>query len=303
MRSFRLALVVTVALASAFPAAAQDAEDCQDHPLFTRFPGMHIAGCQASQFDLRGFPVGPKVEEGTLKAVEVEGPVRWLSYQIDEGVTPPSGLQIMRNFENAAKNAGGTIEGRYPGWCQAGYDQERMPDMGNGCTSYGLTIKFARGGKETWTFLQASEDEGSYQLTVSERQAMSQDISVNELADTLTRDGFLTLYVTFDTGKATLTPDSSKILDDAAGALKLKAELQIEVGGHTDNVGTPESNQQLSDARAKTVMAALVQRGVDGGRLTAKGYGQSVPIADNRTEDGRAKNRRVELTKRSGPAR
>ncbi|BCS32979.1 membrane protein [Luteitalea sp. TBR-22] len=281
------------------PAMAQDdAEGCKDHPLFTRMPGMYLASCSASQFDMRAFPVGAPDNDGMVKGVQVEGPVQFLSYAMKEGVTPASGLQLMRNFENAAKKAGGTIEGQWPGWCKAKYDDEHMPEMGNGCMSYGLTMKFVKGGKETWAFFMASQDEGTYALTVTQREAMKQEVSVTEMADQLTRDGFITLYVTFDTGKATLTTDSAQTLDAAAAALKAAADLKIEVGGHTDNVGTPEANLKLSDERAKAVMAALIERGVPAARLTAKGYGQTTPVADNRTEDGRAKNRRVELVKK-----
>jgi len=299
MRRISVGFAAIWLLAAAPVLAQEDAEGCKDHPLFTRFPSTHINDCQSSQFDLRKFPVGaPSKDDQTLKSVEVEGPVRWLSYQLKDGATPPSGLQIMRNFENAAKKAGGTVEGQYPGWCKAMYDQEGMPRMGNGCTSYALTLKFLRGGKETWVFLQASENDGAYLMTVSEREAMKQDVSVNELADKLTRDGFVTLYVNFDTGKATIKPDSAKTLDDAAAALKVAGALRVEVAGHTDNVGAPEANQRLSQERAQAVMAALVGRGIKTDRLTAKGYGQTTPVADNRTEEGRAKNRRVELVKK-----
>lgn len=297
----RVALaLLTVVLASS-PVAAQndDREGCKDHPLFTRFPNTHLASCETLQFDLRAFPVGPVKEDETAKTVSVEGPTQFLAYELNEGAATPSGLQIMRNYENAAKKAGGTIEGRYPGWCKGSYDESHMPDMGNGCLSYALTMRFARaGGKETWVFLQATEDEGSYYLTISDREAMKQDIAVTELMDRLNKDGFITLYVTFDTGKATITPDSAQTLDDAAAVLKAASDVRIEVAGHTDNVGTPEANMALSQARAQAVQAALVQRGVAATRLTAKGYGQTVPVADNRTDDGRAKNRRVELTKK-----
>jgi outer membrane protein OmpA-like peptidoglycan-associated protein len=295
-------LVVALALClfAAAPVLAQeDAEGCKDHPLFTRFPNMVLSDCESSQFDLRGFPVGQmKPGKDTLDSVEVEGPVQFLAYQLKEGTTPPSGLQIMRNLENAAKKAGGTIEGQWPGWCKANYDDERMPRMGNTCTSYALTMRFVKGGKETWVFLQASEREGSYQMTISEREAMKQDVAVNEIADQLNKDGFVALYVNFDTGKATIRPDSAKTLDDAAAALKTVPAMRIEVGGHTDNVGTPEANQKLSQERAQAVMAALVQRGIKADRMTAKGYGQTKPIADNRTEEGRGKNRRVELVRK-----
>lgn len=299
MRRFPAAAVALCLLFAAPAFAQEDAEGCKDHPMFTRMPGMYLSGCESSQFDLRKFPVGQPVKgEETVKTADVEGPVFWIDYALKEGSTPPSGLQIMRNFEAAAKKAGGTIEGQYPGWCKANYDPEGMPGMGNGCLSYGLTMKFLRGGKETWVFLQASESEGSYQMTISEREAMAQDVAVNELADKLAKDGFVSLYITFDTGKTTIKPDSAKLLDDAAAALKLAADLRVEVGGHTDNVGTPEANQKLSEGRAKAVMAALVERGVKADRLSAKGFGQSAPIADNRTEEGRAKNRRVELVKK-----
>lgn len=290
---------VALSLLGAAPVWAQeDAEGCKDHPLFTRFPGMHITGCDASQFDSRAFPVGPVKEGETAKPMVVEGPVQRISYGVNEGTKPPSGLQIMRNFESAAKKAGGTIEGQYPGWCKGGYDTERMPDMGNGCLSYALTLKFQRGGKETWVFLQASEDEGEYSLTVSEREAMKQDIAVNELVDKLAADGFVALYISFATGKATIEPDSLKTLDAAAAALKATGDVRIEVAGHTDNAGTADSNMRLSQQRAEAVAAALVERGVAASRLAAKGYGQTMPVADNRTEDGRAKNRRVELVKK-----
>ena len=292
-------ILVVCFLAAASVFAQEDAEGCKDHPLFTRFPNMHISECNSSQFNLRKFPVGlPNKEDQKTKSVDVEGPTEWISYELNEGATKPSGLQIMRNFENAAKKAGATVEGQYPGWCKAYYDDEGMPWMGNGCTSYGLTIKFVRSAKETWLFLQASEDDGNYLLTVSEREAMKQEISANEMADKLVKDGFLTIYVNFDTGKATITSDSSQILDDAAAAIKAAGEIKVEVAGHTDNVGAPDANQRLSEERAKAVMTALVQRGLKADQLSSKGYGQTVPVADNRTEEGRAKNRRVELVKK-----
>ncbi|MFB3815299.1 MAG: OmpA family protein [Terriglobales bacterium] len=92
-------------------------------------------------------------------------------------------------------------------------------------------------------------------------------------------------------------------MNQAAAALKSAPDLQLEVAGHTDNVGTAAANQKLSEDRAKAVLAALVARGVVASRLTARGYGQTAPIADNRTEEGRANNRRVELVKRSGMPR
>jgi outer membrane protein OmpA-like peptidoglycan-associated protein len=79
--------------------------------------------------------------------------------------------------------------------------------------------------------------------------------------------------------------------------LKQNPTLKINIEGHTDNIGGDIANQQLSESRAKSVLNALISKGTDGTRLKAKGWGQSKPIADNSTEQGRAKNRRVEISK------
>ena len=78
--------------------------------------------------------------------------------------------------------------------------------------------------------------------------------------------------------------------------LKRKDDERIELGGHTDNVGTPKNNLVLSEARANTVRNYLIEKGIDPNRVTAKGYGLTNPVADNRTAEGRALNRRTEVT-------
>lgn len=101
--------------------------------------------------------------------------------------------------------------------------------------------------------------------------------------------------VNFELNSARLTEGSIRVLDDAAATLKKHSDLKVEVAGHTDSTGDAGYNQQLSQRRAESVMRFLVSKGVDAGRLNAKGYGESSPIADNGTREGRAKNRRVEL--------
>jgi outer membrane protein OmpA-like peptidoglycan-associated protein len=103
--------------------------------------------------------------------------------------------------------------------------------------------------------------------------------------------------VNFETGKATLLPESQAILDRVAESLNNNPSVQVEVGGHTDNRGARAVNLRLSQARAFTVRAYLISKGVDGARITAQGYGPDKPVADNKTAAGRAANRRVELTK------
>lgn len=103
--------------------------------------------------------------------------------------------------------------------------------------------------------------------------------------------------VTFETDSAKLRPESREILDRVAESLRAWPEIRVEVQGHTDASGSTAHNLALSQARADAVRIHLAGRGVDPSRLTAKGYGESRPIAPNATREGKAKNRRVELVK------
>jgi OmpA-OmpF porin, OOP family len=102
--------------------------------------------------------------------------------------------------------------------------------------------------------------------------------------------------VQFETNTAVIRPESDSLLEEVAALLRTHPELlRVEVQGHTDSAGTPDFNQRLSQERAQAVMAWLVAHGVEPTRLSATGHGETVPLGDNATEEGRAKNRRVEF--------
>ena len=112
------------------------------------------------------------------------------------------------------------------------------------------------------------------------------------------KDCHVALYgVVFDFNKAVLKPESDSVLQRVQAFANKDTTLKLEVQGHTDNVGGDAYNQQLSEARSNSVVAWLVQHSVAAGRLSFKGFGKTHPVASNDNDEGRAKNRRVEIAR------
>jgi OmpA-OmpF porin, OOP family len=149
--------------------------------------------------------------------------------------------------------------------------------------------------KAIFVRLQGADDDKDAVYVTRIRVAESQ----KSIYDALTKAGrWTTQGILFDTGKWDIKPESTPTLKQIAAALKQHPELKVEIQGHTDNVGMADANLTLSQARADAVKAALSQEhGVPEGQITAKGYGDTKPAADNKTVEGRANNRRVELVK------
>ncbi len=106
---------------------------------------------------------------------------------------------------------------------------------------------------------------------------------------------FVLENVYFETGKSNLKANSFKALDDLVEILKIKSTMVVEIQGHTDNVGKDEDNLKLSQERADAVRKYLISKGITEARVSAKGYGPTMPVADNGTDTGKAKNRRTSL--------
>lgn len=252
-------------------AIAQDASGCKDHRLFTRMPNFYIQECEEKEFD------GHKFRVAIEKEIVVEGKKTYISHVIKRDAKAPSDLQILRNFENAVQKIGGKAEYR---------------------SSYDAYFSIRKDGRETWVHVHSWNDGEGYDLTIVERKAMVQEITASVMLDALNKQGFVTLYINFDTNKATIKPESKPIVDQIAVLLKNNPGLKVSVEGHTDNTGTPARNKTLSKERAQSVVQALATAGIDRKRLSAVGWGQEKPIADNRTDEGKAKNRRVEIVKK-----
>jgi outer membrane protein OmpA-like peptidoglycan-associated protein len=142
--------------------------------------------------------------------------------------------------------------------------------------------------------VNASEDEAVYLTSVRVAESET-DVMYDALA---AKGRWVTQGILFETGKANLQPESRPVLKEIASTLKKYGDLKILIEGHTDNVGAAASNLTLSDQRAAAVKAALVSDfGIDGGRITTKGFGDTKPAAPNTSATGRAQNRRVEIVK------
>ena len=127
---------------------------------------------------------------------------------------------------------------------------------------------------------------------------MKQEITANDMLNALNTDGHIALYINFDVSKATIKPESKPIVGQIVEMLKTDGALKISIEGHTDNSGTPQKNKALSEQRAQAVSEAIAGQGIDKQRLSTIGWWQHKPIAGNKTEEGKAKNRRVELVKK-----
>jgi OOP family OmpA-OmpF porin len=101
--------------------------------------------------------------------------------------------------------------------------------------------------------------------------------------------------VLFDFDRSNVKPEAGAILDRLVAFMNENKDKKATLSGHTDSVGTEAYNQRLSERRVNAVREYVVKKGVDGGRISGQGFGESKPIADNRTKEGRSKNRRVEI--------
>ena len=253
-----------------------------------------------SSFDREHMVAGDKV-------VALEGKVFRDLFPLDNPDRPYSALEFQRNYENAIRDLGGAkvnavqftdevndgfggrdaVDAHFHGTC-AGVDCENN------------TYLIRQGGKEYWILVSTGAIPLHGALVVLERKAMESKLGfldASGMKKAIDASGKVALHINFDVDKATLRPDAQPVVAEIDKLLAADPALKLSIEGHTDNTGTPAHNQQLSAARARSVLGALVGMGVDPARLSSKGFGQDRPVADNGSEAGRAQNRRVELVK------
>ena len=275
MKRLSLLFIGIVLLIPAAAFAEPDADGCKDHPLFTRMKNYYIVQCE-KKYDQALIMIDE--DPDSSKNLKPEGDKTFIKYQYEESAgKAPSYLQIRRNYQNAAKALKAKIL----------VDRERYTGM-----------QIDKSGGRIYISLELFNDGRTVNLTIVEQKAMEQEITANDMWQALQKDGFMSLYINFDTNKATIKPESAGIIDQIVALMKSQPNLKLSIEGHTDSQGTPESNKTLSLNRAKAVIKAVFEGGISASRMSAVGWGQEKPVADNRTEEGRAKNRRVEIIKK-----
>ena len=275
---------VALLAAGSIPLLAQDAEGCKDYPMFSRMPNYFINECNDKEFDFYVFFCGYK-DDGAVNT-RVEGHHTHVIYTLKEGSKAPSALQIVRNYEHALKQIHAEI-----------LYVDNAPDGSGG--NQVLTAVIKRNSNQVWFNLVGVQEAGdTYTIEIIEQEAMKQEVVANDILKSLNQDGHVALNILFDTGKSTIKPESQSIVDEIYKMLSDNIDIRVSIEGHTDNVGNPPKNKKLSEDRANAVMNALIAKGVSKSRLSSAGWGQEKPVADNGTDEGKAKNRRVEIVKK-----
>jgi len=293
-------------------SATKDVAGSKDHPMVSRFDGAVIAKYVHRDYDEIDVPV-KAIEERKLTNMTLSGRYTRIGY-----MNPASAsiAAVQKSYARALKKNGfeeifscnGKDECGYwfsPTFFRNKLESMRGPDAEEHSTSRYLLTKLSRPEGDVYVMLYVysnTYDRTRTWLFVVESEPLEEDLikvdtDADGMAKALTDEGRIALYgIHFDTGKSTIKPESKVTIDEISLLLNEQKDLKLIVVGHTDNQGEMEYNMKLSKERAKSVVDTLVNdHGISAGRLKHWGVGYMAPMATNRSEDGRAKNRRVEL--------
>jgi OmpA-OmpF porin, OOP family len=300
---------------------ADDIEGSSDHPAIGRYDGSDITYYQHSDFDEAALLQSPHDYGALLDAnkpkdrngpewLKVAGKVTQIRYSIPSG---RSSLEVYRNFEAALKSNGFqtsfscTDQECFVGRMNDPYLLGEQIDSKNGIsTAYFDKARYllAKNANGNFASILVGEDKDKVtafvEVVESGKMESGKVVGAKDMAASIKASGKIDLYgILFDSAQATIKPDSKATLAEVASLLKSNPQLRLQIIGHTDSVGGADYNMDLSLRRAASVVSALVgQYGITADRLKSSGAGLTMPVASNDTEEGKAKNRRVELKAR-----
>jgi OmpA-OmpF porin, OOP family len=320
MRSLVFGAIAAIVVLA--PAAAQDVPGSADHPLIPRYEGSEIVRYETEAFTDHRMLTSEVQASGGLEhnlgsTIPLEGALTRITYRAP---ADRSSLEVVRNYEQALQAAGfETIFSCSAAEC-GGRNFNHAASPRNYYMGFGeyhaeqryLAARLARPEGDVYASVYVvmnkagggpDKDRAMVQLNVVELQPMEERMVVTEasaMERDLAADGRVAVYgILFDFDSDTMRPDSKPQLDEIGKLLKDSAGLNVLIVGHTDSQGAFDYNVDLSKRRAASVVEALVgQYGIERARLTPVGVGMAAPVATNRSEDGRARNRRVEPVER-----
>ena len=306
---------------------AQDLAGSKDPPGTKRYAGSEIIGYRAPKFDEFELPLGPPArgKKGYEKSLQLQGQVSRYTYLAPVG---RSGLELMNNYKLEFQRLGLTTlyekTASDPGWFGYFFSgiededgvkplltvneaQERLlvgRSKGANPTYYCVFVTAIRLTFHTaeWLAPKVHKDQAVAEVIVispGALEARMEFVNAAEMSKSLTDAGKIALYgIYFDTDKDTLQANSAPTVQEIAKLLKADPKLKVRIVGHSDNQGAANYNLDLSRRRAATVVRELTSKlGIAADRLDAFGNGPYAPVESNETEQGRAKNRRVELVR------
>jgi len=282
------------------PSQSKDVEGSKDSPLASRYPGSIIDNYKTRQFDEFNFPIGA-ITQGAPKSLHLEGKITRIEYTYPRDRSP---LEVYRNYESALKKAGFetvfTCSGDACGVARFHMTAD-WSDTWYGAGHWQFSGKLARPEGDIYVSLHVAP--GTTNLDIVETKPMEGGlVTVNAAAlkGDIGKTGHAAVYgIYFDTAKADVKPESAPALQEIGKLLQQDPQLKLYIVGHTDSVGELQMNMDLSRRRGEAVVKTLIATyGVAPGRLQAFGSGPLAPVASNRDEEGRARNRRVELVER-----
>lgn len=257
----------------------------KEHPVIRPYPGAVLLK-DSSEYQEYSTCEMPCLDNGKNQVRKSVGGEYWQLYYETQDAggarnEEVSVVDFLENYKAAALEKGGKVQ---------------FEDAHNGFLTFTLPRE---DGGTTWCYVEASP--GLYGLWIVDEKAFEKKLtfSAEEMKKALDAQGHVAVYgILFDTDKAFLKPESVVTLQEIVRLMLQNPTLSVEVQGHTDDQGADEHNMTLSDNRAKTVCQYLALFGIAADRMTPRGYGETTPVAPNDTEDGRARNRRVELVRR-----
>ena len=270
----KIQLLLGLCLLSTTSFYSQLNSECEKRTLFSMLSNHEIASCEIKDFDTFEFYI--KDAKGNRSSIKKEGELTKTSYKwLGEWEKRPSNTQIYKNYENAVVKIGGKLI----------YD-----------SNSGYNFTFKKAGETYWMNVM-TDGSGYYYVTTLKEAKMQQDVvySATEIKKNIDTEGQIAFYgIYFDTDKAILKESSTPTMNEIASFLKANPKMIVYLVGHTDNTGTYEHNIKLSKDRAIAVTTALIKTyNIPVNQISAEGVGSLSPITTNKTEEGKAKNRRV----------